>query len=79
MQVNSGETVSKNTTIYAYYEPVTYTVKFNLNGGTGNDSVYELVDGNYVQAKKIPDNQKIYDRMFKQSSEAVTQARQMAE
>ena len=29
--------------------------------------------------KKNLTNQKIYDRMFKQSSEAVTQARQMAE
>lgn len=35
--VQVGETITENTTFYAIWTPITYTVKFDANGGSGNE------------------------------------------
>ncbi len=50
--------ITKNTAVYAKYEPITYTIRFNINGGFSSDTELQFpIDMvmRYDEVKAIPD------------------------
>lgn len=54
-----GDTITENTTLYAIWTAISYTVKFGANGGSG-DAISEI-RATYDEEFEVPENSFTYD------------------